>query len=101
MVGVSFFLSSGAAATVIAKAPPWIPVILAIISALAAAYSFAIDMETRISTLAELHVRWNTISMDFDALWNHWYDSDAEQRLHELCKRSQRSLCTRCQNALR
>jgi len=38
MSGATFFLSSGAAATVIAKFPVWVPAALAVISAIAAAY---------------------------------------------------------------
>jgi hypothetical protein len=88
MAGISFFLSSGAAATVIAKAPTWVPATLAIISAIAAAYSFAIDIEKRISSLAELHEKWNLIALDLDILWNHWYDADAEETMRTLSKRA-------------
>ena len=38
LTGVSFFLSSGAAATLLAKAPDWIPILLAIIVAILSAY---------------------------------------------------------------
>ena len=39
ITGVSFFLSSGAAATLIGKAPPWVPIVLSIIVSVASAYS--------------------------------------------------------------
>jgi len=88
MAGATFFFSSGAAATVIAKLPAWVPVVLAVLSAIAAAYSMATELDKRISTLVELHCQWNQLSMDYDSLWNHWYEDDAEQRLRELSQRA-------------
>jgi hypothetical protein len=88
MAGATFFLSSGAAATVIAKLPTCVPVVLAVLSAIAAAYSMATELDKRISTLVELHCQWNQLSMDYDSLWNHWYEDDAEQRLRELSRRA-------------
>jgi hypothetical protein len=88
LVGASFFLSSGAAATVIAKLPAWIPVPLAVLSAIASAYSMAIDLDKRVATLVELHCQWNQLCMDYDALWNHWYDDKAEETLRQLNKRA-------------
>jgi hypothetical protein len=88
LTGASFFLSSGAAATVIGKLPACIPATLAIISAIAAAYSMAIDLDKRVATLVELHCQWNQLCMDYDALWNHWRDDKAEETLRQLNKRA-------------
>jgi hypothetical protein len=55
ITGVSFFFSSGAAATIIAKAPAWVPVLLALTVAAATAYSIGVNLDRRISTMAKLH----------------------------------------------
>jgi hypothetical protein len=86
--GATFFFSSGAAATVIAKLPLWVPTVLAVCSAIAAAYSMAIELDKRITTLAELHCQWNQLSMDYDSLWNRWYEDNAEEILQLLSRRA-------------
>jgi hypothetical protein len=88
MAGATFFLSSGAAATVIAKLPALVPAALALCSAIAAAYSMASELDKCIATLVDLHRQWNQLSMDYDSLWNHWYEEDAEERLRELSRRA-------------
>ena len=34
--------------------------------------------------MAMLHGAWNQISTDYDRLWNHAYDEDAEHQLDEI-----------------
>ena len=89
ITGLSFFFSSGAAASVVAKAPSWLPVVLSLVVAAATAYSIAIGLDRRISTLSKLHAEWNALSQDYDRLWNHWYESDAEAVFESLVKRGQ------------
>jgi hypothetical protein len=48
ITGVSLFLSSGAAAALIASAPKFIPTILAVIVAVLTAYSMAVGLDRRI-----------------------------------------------------
>jgi hypothetical protein len=84
ITGLSFFLSSGAAATVIAKMPSWVPVLLALGSAAITAYAMAVNLDGLIATMAKLHSSWNQISSDYDRLWNHAYDEDAEHKLDEI-----------------
>lgn len=86
--GVSFFLSSGAAATVVAKLPSAIPVGLALVAALAMAYSIAVNLDKRAAALVKLHCQWNHLSMDYEGLWNHWYEDGAEETLRGLQKRA-------------
>lgn len=88
ITGATFFLSSGAAATVIAKLPSWVPAILALLSAVAAAYAMAIELDKRIATLVDLHCRWNQLSTDLDLLWNRWYEDDAQERLRDISRRA-------------
>jgi hypothetical protein len=84
ITGISFFLSSGAAATVIAQSPSWIPAALAIIAAAANAYSIAVSLDRKIGIMAKLHSAWNRIATDYERLWNHTYDPDAEAKLDEI-----------------
>ncbi|MHB8410350.1 MAG: hypothetical protein ACYDDI_00210 [Candidatus Acidiferrales bacterium] len=81
ITGVSFFLSSGAAATIIAKAPSWVPLTLALIVAAVTAYSMAVNLDGKIGTMVKLHSTWNRIKIDYEQLWNHAYAEDAEDRL--------------------
>ena len=80
ITGLSFFLSSGAAASLIAKAPGWVPLLLAAVVAAITAYSMAVNLDKSIGTMVKLHCSWNQIASDYDRLWNHSYDEDAESQ---------------------
>jgi hypothetical protein len=84
ITGLSFFLSSGAAAALIGKAPAWVAIVLSTIVALISAYSMAVSLERKISTMAKLHSAWNRIAQEYDRLWNHTGDPDAESRLESI-----------------
>jgi hypothetical protein len=88
ITGLSFFLASGAAATVIAKTPAWVPVLLSLIVALASAYSIGVGLDHRIRTLTKLHSEWNRLSDEYEHLWHHWQDSDAKEGLQEFIKQA-------------
>jgi hypothetical protein len=88
IAGLSFFLSSGAAASIIAKASNWVPILLAVIVALASAYSMAVGLDRYISGMAKLHYGWNHLAADYERLWNHWRDDDAERILEDLVKQA-------------
>ncbi|MDQ2901218.1 MAG: hypothetical protein M3Y07_15680 [Acidobacteriota bacterium] len=82
--GSVFFLSSGAAATIIAKAPSWIPLVLALVVAGAKAYLMALNLDSRISTMAKLHAAWTRIANEYSRLWNHTYDDNAENHFSDI-----------------
>jgi len=86
IAGISFFLSSGAAATIIAKTPDWVPVCLALVSAIATAYAMAVGLDRYVSGMTKLHYGWNQLANAYERLWNHWRDNDAERTLEELVK---------------
>jgi hypothetical protein len=86
ITGLSFFLSSGAAATLAAKLY-WAPLILASIAAVLTAYSVAVGLDKRAIAMAKLHHQWNVLSADYERLWHHWYEDDAEERLDEILRR--------------
>ncbi len=84
ITGASFFFSSGAAATIIGKADTSVPVVLSILSALATAYSIAVNLDRKIATMAKLHSAWSQIATDYAHLWNHMGDQDAEIQLDKI-----------------
>ena len=88
LTGVSFFLSSGAAATLAAQMPYWFPLVLSAISAALMAYSMAVNLDRKAAVMAKLHYTWNQLASDYDRLWNHWHEEDAEIRFNELINRS-------------
>jgi hypothetical protein len=85
---LTFFLSSGAAATLVGKAPAWIPLVLSVIVALLTAYSVAVGLERLVRTVAKLHYSWNRIATEYDRLWNHTYETDAESVYDDLLRES-------------
>ena len=87
ITGISFFLSSGAAATLIAKLPVVFPAVLSIIVAVVTAYAVAVNLDSAIRTMAKLHFAWNQIGNDYGRLWNHTYSDEAESELADLQRR--------------
>lgn len=85
--GTSFFLSSGAAATLAAEVTREIPLALSVVAALIGAYSIAVGLDKKAATMAKLHAAWNQLSSDYENLWNHWFEDDAESKLTMLVTR--------------
>jgi hypothetical protein len=88
ITGISFFLSSGAAATLIGKLPPAVPIALSLVVAIVTAYSMAVGLDRRIVTLSNLHSQWNQLSAEYEHLWNHWQAPDAKTVLEELLRKA-------------
>jgi len=86
ITGASFFLSSGAAATIIAKAPSLVPIVLALIVAAVSAYSMAVNLDAKIGTMVKLHSTWNGIAIEYENLWNHTYAQNAEDQLDKIIR---------------
>jgi hypothetical protein len=84
ITGLSFFLSSGAAATIIGKSPGAIPVTLSLLVAGLTAYSMALNLDGKIIAMARFHSAWSRIASEYDRLWNHAYDPDAELRFERI-----------------
>jgi hypothetical protein len=84
ITGSMFFLSSGAAATLIAQAPSWLPTVLAVGVALISSYTMAVGLDRKIGTLVKLHATWSRIADDYTRLWNHTYADDAEDQLNQI-----------------
>jgi len=87
ITGASFFFSSGAAATIIAKMSSKVPIVLSLLVAVMTAYSVAINLDSKIRTMAKLHYAWNQIGNDYKRLWYHHYADDAETDLADIQRR--------------
>lgn len=86
--GISLFLSSGAAATIAASSPPGVPLAMSVIVALLTAYSISANLERTIAMTVKLHCAWNQLAMDYERLWHHWQDDDAEEIYKQLQARA-------------
>ena len=87
ITGVSFFLSSGAAATLAAKTVSWVPLVMAALAAMVTAYSIAVNLDRKAVTMAKLHSTWNQLAAEYDRLWNHCHEDDADAQFESLLKR--------------
>ncbi len=86
--GLSLFLSSGAAATIAASSPQWLPLILATVAAVINAYAIAAGIDRRASTMVKLYSTWHQIEADYDFLWNRWYEDVSADRYARLVHRA-------------
>ncbi len=87
ITGLSFFLASGAAATLLAKSPTWLPILLACITALLSAYSVARSLDGATRTMSKFQFSWSELASGYEALWNNIYTDDASARLERLIAR--------------
>ena len=78
ITGIVFFFSSGAAASLIAKAPSWVPIVLSVVVAAITAYTIAINLDMTIRTLSKFHLSWSELAMGYENLWNDVYGDNAE-----------------------
>lgn len=88
ITGLTFSLSSAAAAALAAKAPTILPLLTSIGSAILTAYSIAVNLDKTPAKMARLHHSWNQLAADYQRLWDHWYEEEAEMVLRELQSRA-------------
>ncbi len=87
IVGLSFFLSSGAAASLWAQISPYVALGMSLAVAILAGYSMAVNLDKVALKMAELHASWNRLADDYERLWEHWYEDTAEDILEALKQR--------------
>ena len=85
--GLSFLSASGAAATLLGKAPSWVPLLLSCITAVISAYSIAIGLDTSARTMSKLQYSWSELATAYEGLWNTTYASSASQQFAILAAR--------------
>lgn len=88
IVGGTFFLSSAAVVTLVSKLP-WVPLICSVLIATANGYQIAVGQDSKIKTAGKLHIGWLQLEHDYERLWSHTRDGDAESLLkqHLECER--------------
>ena len=84
ITGGSFFLSSGAAATVIAKAPTFVPVGMSAVVALAQALAIAWNLDSAIRTMATLNKGWSEIAAGYERVYSDPYTDQSEISYHQI-----------------
>jgi hypothetical protein len=85
---LSFFLASGAAATVAAESNHWWSIAMSSAAAVLMAYSIAVGLDRKAAVMAKLHYSWNRLAADYERLWNHWHEDNAEVQLEEILNRA-------------
>ena len=83
----SFFLSSGAAVTLLAKMPGWVPITLSIVTAAITAYATAFGLDSRMRSMSKLYAQNSQLASDYERLWNNVYAEDAPALLNALVHR--------------
>jgi hypothetical protein len=84
ITGATLFFSSGAAATIVAKMPAVVPVILSVAVAVGSAYAIAVNLDGKMATMAQLHTEWSRIEKEYERLWNHTFAADAEDEFDRI-----------------
>jgi len=85
--GLSFFLASSAAATIVAKSPVWLPILFASITAVLSAYSVARGLDGATRTMSKFQFAWGELAAGYENLWNSTWQEDASARLTLLMAR--------------
>ena len=75
------------AATLIAKMPVWIPIVRSTTVAIMTAYAVAVNLDSKIRTMAKLHYAWTQIGNGHKRLWKHVYSEAAANELEDFRRR--------------
>lgn len=83
----TFFLASGAAATLVGKCPSWVAIVLSLVAALLIAYSVAFNIDGKVMTMSKLHGEWATLAVEYESLRDGPDGENAGSILRELLRR--------------
>jgi hypothetical protein len=86
---VSLVSSSGAAATVLTAAPDWIKIGFPIIAAFVSLWLLFSQYGMMSRDAADLHVGWDGLAGDYERLWNHLEDPNAEALYYQIYERGE------------
>ena len=88
----TLLFSSGALATLISDWVPrnfsWVRPVLAFLTAALSLWLLTAKNERSAIECSDLHFKWNTLTRDFDDLWDDMYSDSAATRLRELERRA-------------
>lgn len=86
--GLSFFLSSAVAVSLLAKVSNVDALMVAAFGVgIMNAYSIAVGLDRKIATMVKLHSSWRDIATDYGELWGHPDDNDTQHKLNDIVKR--------------
>ena len=88
ITGASLALSSFAVVTLAARLDPIVPAALSVITAILSAYSLVAQHQKKAVDAADLHSKWNRLSMEYARLWDKWYTDEAGTTLDSLEEKS-------------
>lgn len=83
----NFFLASGAAATLLGKAPAWVAIALSLFSALCTAYVVATGLDRKIATLSKLQGDWSLLAIEYERIRKHPESEEAVSTYAVLTQR--------------
>jgi hypothetical protein len=83
IVSTSFVLSSAVVVSTLAS-HPHISLVCAIVVVCSQGYTIGINQDAKIKSLSRLHTEWLRLSHDYDRLWSHTQDLDAEELLNRF-----------------
>ena len=83
----TLFLSSGAAGSLLAKSPVFIPTALSVVVALLTAYTIAVNLDITIRSMAKLHTSWSEVAQSYQQLWDNVHVEDAQPIYDSLMRR--------------
>ncbi len=90
LVVAGLLLSSGATITLLTTAIPstlgWIKPTLTVLAAAMSLWTLVAKNERNAIDAADLHFRWNTLALEYEALWADMYGDEASSRLTQLRK---------------
>jgi hypothetical protein len=87
ITGSTFFLSSAAVVTLVSKLPNWVPLTCSVLIAIANGYQIAVGQDSKIKTAGKLHIGWLQLEHDYERLWSHTRDEEAESLLERYLER--------------
>ena len=88
LVVTGLVLSSGATLTLLTSVVPpnlyWIKPTLTMLAAVISLWSLVARYERNAIECSDLHSRWNTLALHYEALWSSMFSENAATRLFEL-----------------
>jgi len=86
ITGGTFVLGSATLVTLLSSHNR-ISIFVTAIITIANGYQIAVNQESKIKTAGKLHLAWERLECDYDSLWSHVHDADAEQKFLLLQER--------------
>ena len=83
----TLLLSSGSAATIAARLPVGVPILMSLAAAAATAYAIAANLDTTIRSMAKFQYSWSELALAYETLWDNVWAEDAQITFESLARR--------------